>query len=97
MKPGDQAVVIGANYLTQNIGKVVELSALVHDGDIYVGPNCKLYRHSDVDCWVVRGDGITFRTEDEVIEGFGLCEPRHLMLLPPDNQPERQQSREIAR
>lgn len=95
-KPGAIAMIIGANSLTQNIGKVVELSAFVQDGDIYAGPDAQLYRHSDVDCWVVRGEGVHFRADDDIYEGFGLCEQRHLMLLPGDAQPEQQKSREVV-
>lgn len=94
-KPGDLALIVGANYLIQNIGKVVELSAFVRDGDLYAGPDGQVYRHSDADCWVVRGEGVQFRTDDEVCEGFGVCEPRHLMLMPGTKEPERQQSREV--
>ena len=68
-KAGDMAMIVGANVLTQNIGKVVELSAFVEEGDIFAGPNAQLYRHSDVGCWIVRGDGVLFRADDEVYEG----------------------------
>lgn len=94
-KPGDLALIVGANVLIQNIGKVVELSQLVRNGDIYVGPNGEVFRHSDCECWVVRGDDVQFLADDEVSHGFGLCEPRHLMRIPGDSQPERQQSREV--
>jgi len=94
-KPGDLAVIVGANTLVQNIGKVVELSAYVTDGDLYAGPNGQLYRHSDIGCWVVRGDGVQFFADDEVLTGFGLCEPRHLMPIQGDCQPDRQKSREV--
>jgi hypothetical protein len=94
-KPGDLALIVGANTLVQNIGKVVELSTFVRDSDIYVGPDGNVYRHSDADCWVVRGEGVQFWTEEGVYDGFGLCEPRHLSPLRGDFQPERQKSREV--
>ncbi|RDL17070.1 hypothetical protein D884_03179 [Pseudomonas sp. URMO17WK12:I10] len=93
-KPGDLALIVGANSLTQNIGKVVELSSMVKDGDLYAGPNGSLYRHSDVDCWVVRGEGVVFRTEDGVFAGFGLCEPRHLRPIGRDFTAEQQKAKE---
>ena len=87
MKVGNLAMVVGANFLKQNIGKVVELSAFVSDGDLYAAPTGELFRHSDVPCWVVRGEGVVFRADNEVYEGFGLCEQHHLMLLPGQTEP----------
>lgn len=95
-KPGDLAMIVGANYLIQNIGKVVELSAFVQDGDLYAGPNGRLYRHSDIGCWIVRGEGVQFRADDDVCEGFGVCEERHLMPLPGDASPSKQQAKAVA-
>ena len=89
-------MIVGANVLTQNIGKVVELSAFVKDGDLYAGPDAQLYRHSDAGCWVVRGEGVQFRADEEVYEGFGLCEERHLMPMPSEKAPENQQISEVA-
>lgn len=86
-KVGDMAIVIGANYIAENIGKVVELSAFVSDGDLYAGPNGSLYRHSDIPCWVVRGDDVQFRTDEGTFFGFGLHEERHLMRIEPDSIP----------
>ncbi|HID9917509.1 TPA: hypothetical protein ACXI31_005654 [Pseudomonas aeruginosa] len=94
-KAGDIALIIGANVLTQNIGKVVELSAFVEDGDLYVGPDAELYRHSDIGCWIVRGEGVIFRTDKELREGFGICEERHLMPLPKDQAPEQQKAKGV--
>lgn len=94
-KPGDLAVIVGANVLTQNIGKSVELSAFVQEGDLYAGPDAQLYRHTDIGCWIVRGEGVEFRTECGVYEGFGICEPRHLMPLPGSPVPEQAKSLEV--
>ncbi|MFP6354723.1 hypothetical protein VST52_07155 [Pseudomonas aeruginosa] len=94
-KAGDIAMIIGANVLTQNIGKVVELSAFVEDGDLYVGPGAELCRHSDIGCWVVRGEGLFFRTDKEVREGFSICEERHLMPLPKEQTPEQQKAKGV--
>ncbi|UTL89522.1 hypothetical protein [Pseudomonas fluorescens] len=93
-KPGDLALIVGANSLTQNIGKVVELSSFVKDGDLYAGPNGGLYRHTDVDCWVVRGEEVVFRADGAVFAGFGLCEPRHLRPIGRDLSPEHQKAKE---
>ena len=81
MNKGDMAVIIGANTLTENIGKSVTLVQFIQDNDFYVGPNGNFYLHSDVPCWVVIGDDCVFRTEDGVLPGFAICEPRHLRII----------------
>lgn len=47
-KSGDLAIIVGANSLTQNIGKQCELREFVTSGDVYVAPNGEVYRHDDV-------------------------------------------------
>lgn len=94
-KAGDLAIIVGANFLTQNIGKSVELSAFVQDGDLYAGPDGSLYRHSDIGCWVVRGEGVQFRADEGVYEGFGICEPRHLMPIPGSTAPTENKSQAV--
>lgn len=84
-KPGDLAIIVGANSLTQNIGKQCQLREFVTRGDWYVAPNGKVYRHDDVPCWTLIGDGLVAVVEDEVVDlGFGIHEPRHLMPLVDD-------------
>lgn len=96
-KSGDQVMIIGANSLTQNIGKQCELREFVTDGDTYVAPNGVVYRHSDVPCWTLVGDGLVAVIEQEVVDlGFGLHEPRHLMPLPKDPTPDKQRSKETT-
>jgi predicted heme/steroid binding protein len=81
-KSGDLVVIVGANSLTQNIGKQCELREYVTEGDCYVAPNGEVYRHSDVPCWTLIGDGLVAVIEDDVVDlGFGLHEPRHLMPI----------------
>ena len=95
-KAGDLAMIFGASFLTQNIGKVVELSAFVEDGDLFAGPDAQIYQHSDIGCWIVRGEGVQFRNDVGIYEGFGVCEERHLMPLPKDKAPEQQKAKEVA-
>lgn len=97
LKPGAMAMIVGANVLTQNIGKVVELSSFVQDGDLYAGPDGKLWRHGDVGCWIVRGEDVQFRADDEVYTGFGVCEGRHLMPIPGSPEPAINRSRELVK
>lgn len=94
-KPGDLAVIIGANSLTQNIGKRCELREFVRDGDMYVAPNGVVYQHQDVPCWTLVGDDLVAVVGDEVVSiGFGIHEPRHLMPLRGDFTPEQQKAKE---
>lgn len=96
-KSGDLAIIVGANSLTQNIGKQCELRELVVSGDCYVAPNGVAYRHDDVPCWTLVGDGLVAIVEDEIVDlGFGIHEPRHLMPLLGGTLPAKQKSREVA-
>jgi hypothetical protein len=96
-KSGDMAMIIGANSLTQNIGKQCELREYVTKGDRYIAPNGVVYQHEDVPCWTLVGDGLVAVVEDEVIDlGFGIHEPRHLMPLPPDRAPEKNRAKELT-
>lgn len=96
-KSGDQVMIVGANSLTQNIGKQCELREFVRSGDIYVAPNGEVYRHDDTPCWTLSGEGLCAVLEGEVVYlDFGVHEPRHLMLLRDDFAPEQQKSRELT-
>lgn len=96
-KPGDLAMIVGANSLTQNIGKQCELREFVVSGDHYVAPNGVVYRHDDVPCWTLVGDGLVAVVEDEIVQlGFGIHEPRHLMPLNDTLTPLRKKSREVV-
>jgi hypothetical protein len=87
-KAGDLAIIVGANSLTQNIGKQCQLREFVQSGDCYVAPNGVVYRHDDVPCWTLVGDDLVADIEDEVVRlGFGIHEPRHLMPLRDDFAP----------
>ncbi|MFP3849122.1 hypothetical protein [Pseudomonas sp. W5-01] len=87
-KAGDLAIIVGANSLTQNIGKQCQLREFVQSGDCYVAPNGVVYRHDDVPCWTLVGDDLVAVIEDEVVQiGFGIHEPRHLMPLGGDFDP----------
>ncbi|KPX44812.1 Uncharacterized protein ALO68_03874 [Pseudomonas syringae pv. helianthi] len=94
-KPGDLAIIVGANSLTQNIGKQCELREFVTSGDFYVAPNGEVYRHDDVPCWTLVGDGLVAVVEGEVVDlDFGIHEPRHLMPLRDDFASEQQKVKE---
>ncbi|MGF6154002.1 hypothetical protein [Pseudomonas fluorescens] len=95
-KSGDLVMIVGANSLTQNIGKQCELREFVVSGDIYIGPNGAVYRHDDVPCWTLVGDGLAAVLEDDVVYlGFGVHEPRHLMPLGDTFAPEQQKALEV--
>jgi len=96
LKSGDAVMIVGANSLTQNIGKQCELREFVVEGDIFVAPNGEVYSHADVPCWTMVGDGLAAVLEGELVYlGFGVHEPRHLMPLG-DLQPEQQKSLEVV-
>lgn len=81
-KAGDLAVIVGANSLTQNIGKHCELRRFIVKGDMYIAPNGEVYQHDDVPCWVVTGEGLFWVADGDPVQGdFGVHEPRHLMRL----------------
>jgi len=92
-KAGDMAMIVGANSLTQNIGKQCQLREFVVSGDCYVAPNGMVYQHDDVPCWTLVGDGLVAVVEGEIVQlGFGVHEPRHLMPLSDDFAPTEQKS-----
>jgi len=96
-QPGDLAIIVGANSLTQNIGKQCQPREFVVSGDHYVAPNGVVYRHNDVPCWTLVGDGLVAVVEDEVVDlGFGIHEPRHLMPLGDDFAPTGQKSKAVS-
>lgn len=87
-KAGDLVMIVGANSLTQNIGKQGELREYVVEGDIFLAPNGKMYRHCDVPVWTIRGEGLAANIDDETVyDDFGIHEPRHLMPLKGDQSP----------
>jgi hypothetical protein len=88
-KPGDMALIVGANLLTQNIGKACELVQLVRMDEIYIAPDGLRYQHDDVPCWVVLGEGIcSWRADGSIHQGdWGVCLPRHLIPLRGESAP----------
>jgi len=95
-KAGDLAMIVGANSLTQNIGKQCQLREFVLSGDCYVAPNGVVYRHDDVPCWTLVGEGLVAVVEGEVVQlGFCIHEPRHLMPLRDDFAPTGQKSKAV--
>lgn len=95
-KSGDIAIIVGANSLTQNIGKQCELREFVVCGDRYVAPNGVVYQHEDVPCWTLVGNDLVAVIEDEVVQlGFGIHEPRHLMPISGESVPAEQKSQAV--
>lgn len=95
-KSGDLAMIVGANSLTQNIGKQCELREFVVRGDRFLAPNGVMYEHDGAPCWTLAGEGLVAVIDDEVVDlGFGIHEPRHLMPLRGDFAPEQAKSREV--
>lgn len=96
-KPGDLVVIVGANTLTQNIGRHGELREYVVDGDIFLAPNGCMYRHCDVPVWTISGDGLAANIDDETVYAdFGIHEPRHLMPLRDDHAPQSEKQKELT-
>lgn len=95
-KPGDLAVIIGANSLIQNIGKHCELRQFVVSGDRFLAPNGVMYDHDDVPCWTLAGEGLVAVIDGEVVDfGFGIHEARHLMPLRGEFAPTGQKSKAV--
>ena len=92
-KPGDLVIIVGANSLTQNIGKHCELRQFVISGDRFLAPNGVMYNHCDVPCWTLAGEGLVAVIDGEVADfGFGVHEERHLMPLRGDFAPTEENS-----
>lgn len=92
---GDLVVIVGANSLTQNIGRHGELREYVRSGDIFLAPNGELYQHDAAPCWTIYGEGLAAVIDGEVVNfDFGIHEPRHLMPLRSESDPEQQKQRE---
>lgn len=95
-KAGDLAIIVGANSLTQNIGKQCQLREFVESGDCFVAPNGMVYWHDDVPCWTLVGDELAAVLDGEVVHiGFGVHEPRHLMPLRDDFAPTGQKTKAV--
>ena len=95
-KPGDLVIIVGANSLTQNIGKHCELRQFVVCGDRFLAPNGVMYDHYDVPCWTLAGEGLVAVIDGEVVDfGFGIHEERHLMPLRGDFAPTEQKSQTV--
>lgn len=94
-EPGDLVVIVGANSLTQNIGKHCELREYVVSGDIFLAPNGRMYQHDDAPCWTLSGEGLAAVIDGNVVHlNFGIHEPRHLMPLRGNFAPEQQKAKE---
>ena len=96
-KSGDMVVIVGANSLTQNIGKCGELREYVAPGDIYLAPNGCMYRQEDVPCWTISDEGLAAVIDEEIAYfDFGIHEPRHLMPLRGESAPDKAKSVKVS-
>jgi hypothetical protein len=97
-KPGDLALIVGANELYENIGKQCQLVQCVTKGEYFTAPDGKVYEHDDMDCWVVICPGILSWFEGgEIIKSFwGICEPRHLMPIKGTETPQLEKQKEVV-
>lgn len=82
LKPGMMALVIGANRVSSNIGKIVTLDRFVSSGDFAIcGETIR-------DLWIVNGDSVGYSSGGKIIIGsIGLCRPEHLMAIKPESDP----------
>ncbi len=96
-KPGDLALIVGANTDTENIGKVCELLELIQPGKagaVIVG-NGRPARHDEaMPCWLVTGETLT--QPDPKFNGYAIRWSRYLMPLRGYFAPEHQKSREVS-
>lgn len=94
-KAGDLVLIIGANSITQNIGKQAELLQFLKEGELFVAPNGKQYQKTGSDAWLMAGKGLASLCGGKAIyEDFAAHEPRHLMPLRGDEQPAQQRKQE---
>lgn len=99
LKAGDLALIVGAHRLPDNIGKTCTLLRFVRKDEFYSLPDGT--RAKALNCsWLIEGDGITGITRNLItgeikeIGGSALVDPRHLMPLRGDFNPEQQKSKE---
>jgi len=90
-KPGDLALIVGALKVQANIGKVCELVEYLVEEAIstFVDPcdGCRARNAAGSPGWIVVGDGLLSETG---YRGWELVDPRHLMPLRGDFEPEQQ-------
>lgn len=95
-KPGDPAVIVGANRVISNIGKGCELVEFLEPGKVskWRDPSDGLRLRNDAGevAWLVVGDGINSACGSS---GWVLAVPRHLMPLRGDFEPLQQQARAV--
>lgn len=90
-KAGDLAVIVGAHFSTENIGKVVILVEFLAANEVHE-VECMGFRHrAPHDGWLVEGENVVSRFGDE---GVCIILEKHLMPLKGDFQPEQQKAKE---
>jgi hypothetical protein len=102
-KPGDLAIIIHAEVVTQNIGMCCELLQLLAPGEECLAPDGDVVfwpPEQTRSVWLVAGDSIVGRKGrgDIRVETPGHCLvlPEWLIPLRGDFQPEQQKSKEVA-
>lgn len=88
-KPGDLALIVGANTDTTNIGKVCELVELIqpHGKSIFIMPNGRPARHDqDEPSWLLAGATLTQKNPEH--SGFAIRQECYLMPLRGDEDPD---------
>jgi len=85
LQPGMLALVIGCRRSAENIGKIVELIALLdpgsaHQGEMFGGPNT---------AWKVKGDGLIGMNlrGDSFPSDHTYVHPSHLLPIKPEADP----------
>jgi hypothetical protein len=92
-KPGDLALIVGCYVDPSDIGKVVELQELLHEGQEFsaAGWDHLCYDGPGLG-WVCLSDDVVDSTG---LSGFVVVDPKHLMPLRDDFAPAQQKAREV--
>ncbi|NNJ16375.1 hypothetical protein CSV86_014695 [Pseudomonas putida CSV86] len=99
-KPGDLALIVGAFRFVENIGKTCTLVQHLSKGDIYQLPDGRKAVTLAESGWLVEGDGIIglacLLVDGDVVrvDDIGVANPRNLMPLRGDFEPEQQKAKE---
>lgn len=96
-KPGDLALIVGAHYRVQNIGKVCELVEHLSPEQVsrWVDPSdgCRVQNAHESSGWLVVGEGIISALGDM---GWVLADQQHLMPLRDDFAPAAQKAKAVS-
>ncbi len=79
--PGGLAMIIGARYCPENIGKIVTLERYVTKGDMICGYSV------DADGWHIKGDLMSWTSRGAVKMRESLAMPAQLLPINPSADP----------